>query len=87
MNLIAMLFDIAAPSGTVTAAAVGIGFFFALVAVAYIIFRLLRKTVKMAFRMAIVAVILAIAVVGSASLWWFGSVSSQTPRPRPSRQR
>lgn len=87
MNRIAMLFDVAVPGGAGTAAAVGIGFFLVLVAVAYIIFRLLRKTVKMAFRMAIVAVILAIAVVGSASLWWFGSGSSPKPRATPSRQR
>jgi uncharacterized protein YqhQ len=59
-------------------------FFLIFVAVAYIVFRLLKKTVKMAFRMAIVTVILLIAVVGSVSFWWLGS-SKSTARPRPTQ--
>lgn len=48
----------------------------------------LRKTVKMAFRLAIVAIILIIALVGSASFWWFSSGSKPTkPRSAPTRSR
>jgi hypothetical protein len=59
-------------------------FFLVLAGVAYIAFKLLRKTVKMAFRMAIVAIILVIAVAGSISFWWLGH---SKPATRPtSRQ-
>jgi flagellar basal body-associated protein FliL len=54
-------------------------FFLVFAGVAYIAFRLLKKTVKMAFRMAIVAVILVIAIAGSVSFWWLGS-SKHTPK-------
>ena len=56
-------------------------FFLTFVAIAYIAFRLLKKTVKMAFRMAIVAAILLIAIAGSLSFWWLGS-SRPAPRSR-----
>ena len=46
-------------------------------------FRLLKKTVKMAFRLAIVAVILVIAIAGSVSFWWLGSSKpARTEKPR-----
>jgi uncharacterized membrane protein YwaF len=48
------------------------GFVAFLIAVAVITFFVLKKAVKMAIRAAIVALILLIAVVGGASLWWFG---------------
>ena len=67
-------------TGMIAAAA----FFLIFVAVAYIVFRLLKKTVKMAFRMAIVATILLIAIAGSLSFWWLGSSKSAT-RPRPAQ--
>jgi len=63
--------------GTVGLAA-GAGFFLILVAVAYIAFRMLRKTVRVALRMAIVAVILLIALVGSIAIYWKGSSSTST---------
>lgn len=82
-----LLFDIGFPGGGMAAAAVGIGFFIAIVAVAYVVFRLLRKTLKMAFRMAIVIAFLLIAVVGSLSLWWFSDSSNvQRSRPSPTRR-
>ena len=56
-------------TGMITAAA----FFLIFVAIAYIVFRLLKRTVKMAFRMAIVAAIVLIAIAGSISFWWLGS--------------
>lgn len=67
--------------GIIAAAA----FFLALAAVAYVAFRLLRKTVKLAFRMAIVAVILAIAVAGSVSFWWLGSSSNANQKTKSPR--
>lgn len=50
-----------------------VAFFLVFAAIAYITFRLLKKTVKMAFRLMIVAVILLIAIVGSISFYWLGS--------------
>lgn len=56
-------------------------FFLVFAGVAYVAFRVLRKTVKMAFRMMIVAIILAIAVAGSISFWWLGQ-SKPVPRSK-----
>ena len=64
----------------------GIGIFAAIafllvcLAVAFIAFKMLKKSVKMAFRMVIVAVILVIAVAGSLSFWWLGSSKATKPR-------
>jgi flagellar basal body-associated protein FliL len=82
-----MLFDIPSPS---TGGAVGIvaavSFLLIFLAAAFIAFRVLRKSVKMAFRLAIVAVILMIAVAGSVSFWWLGSSKpARTERPRPTQ--
>jgi apolipoprotein N-acyltransferase len=80
-----MLLD-AAPIGGGIGLAAGVLFFAVLAAAAYIVFRLLKKTVKLAFRMAIVAVILLIAIVGSISFWWLGSSKPTRPeRPRPTQ--
>lgn len=46
-------------------------FFFVVMAVGIGAILLLRKTIKMAVRMIVVAVILLIAVVGSIALWSF----------------
>ena len=81
------LFDIA-PSPT-SAGVVGIGAATVLLlgaaAAAFIVFRLLKKSVKMAFRVAIVAVILVIAVAGSVALWAIESKPSGRPIPRNNR--
>lgn len=58
-----------------------IGFVIFLIAVAAITFFVLKKAVKMAFRAAIVALILLIAVVGGISLWWFGANSNTDKQP------
>ena len=77
-----IFFDIAPTAG-------GIGVFaaaaFLLIgaAVAFVAYKLLKKTVKMAFRMAIVGVILVIAVAGSLSFWWLGGGKPSRPEPRP----
>ena len=76
----------AASVGGSTGIIAAVAFFLIFAAVAYIVFRLLKKTVKMAFRMAIVAVILLIAIAGSVSFWWLGN-GKTTPRPRTTQQK
>lgn len=76
-----LLFDVTPELGAVGITAV-VGFFLVFAAVAYIAFRLLKRTVRMALRMAIVAVILVVALAGSILIYWKGT-SSTTPHPRP----
>ncbi len=71
--------------GITTAAVAGIGFFLIFVAFAYIVLRMLRKTVKMALRLFIVAVILVAAVVGSIAVWYLSSSPDDTPNLDPHR--
>ena len=52
-----------------------------LIVVAAITFFVLKKAVKLAFRAAIVALILLIAAVGGISLWWFGTNSTADRQP------
>lgn len=86
--MIAILFDAGVPGGT-TAIVAAIGFFFILAAAAYVLFRIMRKTVRMAFRMAMVVTFLFVFLVGGIAVYWFssGSSSRPTPRPGPTRQR
>jgi hypothetical protein len=79
-----LLFDIAPLGGGIGIFAAA-AFFLVFLAVAFIAFKMLKRTVKMAFRIAVVAIILAIAVAGSVALWALGSGSSE--RPRPARNR
>jgi hypothetical protein len=65
----------------------GFIFFLVFVALAYIAFRLMRRSVKMAMRMVIVAIILGVAVVGAISLYWFGMGLAAKPKPAPTRAR
>jgi hypothetical protein len=84
MANLALVLDL---SGT-GALAAGLIFFAVFAAIAYVAFRLLKKTVKMAFRMAVVAAILLVAVVGSLSFWWFSSAPAQKQqRPAATRTR
>jgi hypothetical protein len=85
----AFLFDVAPEAGPLGLAA-GVGFFLVFLAVAYIAFRILRKTMKMAFRLAIVAGIVLVAVIGSVTIFWLSSGSRpgpRPPRPNPTRTR
>lgn len=68
--------------GGVLAAA---AFFVIFLPVAFIAFKMLKRTVKMAFRIAIVGVILSVAVAGSVALWAFGTGRSEPPRPTRNR--
>lgn len=77
------LFDIL-PSPTVggTLGVVGASaFFIILLGAAVIAFKLLKRSVKMAFRLVIVGVILIVAVAGSVALWALGTSKAQPPRP------
>jgi membrane protein implicated in regulation of membrane protease activity len=81
-----LLFDVApeviGSGGGIVAGAV---FLLVFMAAAFIAFKLLKQSVKMAFRMAIVAVILVIAVAGSVALWAIESKPSGRPVPRNQR--
>ena len=78
------LLDVA-PVGGGIAIFAGVAFFLVLAAVAFVAFLLLRKTLKMAFRLLIVAVIMVVAIAGSIALFMFGGGSKPTrpDRPRP----
>lgn len=80
------LFDVALSDTSTSVVGVGLAvvFFLAFAAVAAVAFFMIRKTVKMAIRMVIVALIFLIAVIGSVALW-YGIGSSPSPRPRPNR--
>ncbi|CAN5622043.1 MAG: hypothetical protein ACR2M8_08430 [Pyrinomonadaceae bacterium] len=76
-----------APSGRTVGAIVAIAFFLVFTAAAYVAYKALKKTVKMAFRMTVVAFILVIAVVGSFSLWYFSGGGTQKQKPPTQRSR
>ena len=87
MILTTLLFDIA-PVGGGIGAILGLGFFFVVAAVAFITYRMLKKTVKMAVRMTIVVAILLIALIGSVALLLFSSRGGSGPtRPTPTTQK
>lgn len=61
------------PGGVGTFAAVA--FLLVFLGLAFVVFKLLKKSVKMAFRMVIVAVMVAIAIAGSAFFLILGARS------------
>ena len=70
----------------------GVAFFFICLAVAFIAYKMLKKTVKMAVRMAIVAAILIAALVGTVAFFLIGGGEtrpgkdvSPTQTPRKAR--
>lgn len=82
-----LLFDVA-PIGGGIGAIVGIAFFLVFAAVAFIAYKMLKRTVKMAVRMTIVVAILLIALVGSVALLMFSySGGSRPARPTPTTQK
>ncbi len=88
MNYFAFLQDMA-PSGGMIGAIVAISFFIVFLGIAYVAFKALKKTAKMAFRLTAVGVILLIAVAGSVSLWYFsggGSPKLKPPVERPKKR-
>jgi hypothetical protein len=89
MNTTILFFDVAPAAGGI-GAVLGIAFFFIFAAIAFVAYRMLKRTVKMAVRMAVVIAILAIAFVGSIALLWFGTSSgggARAPRPTPAAQK
>jgi hypothetical protein len=86
MNGLALFFDVAPSSGTIGAVVAAV-FLLVFLGVAFIAFKALKRTVKMAFRMAIVGVILLIAVVGSVTLWYFSAGGSPKLKPPAERRR
>lgn len=86
MNGLVLLFQIA-PSGGTIGAVVAAAFLIVFLGVAFVAFKALKRTVKMAFRMAIVGVILVIAVAGSATLWYFSSDGSPKLKPPAEKKR
>jgi len=79
----AFLFDIGPSGGSLIAGAAAVAIFLLLVGVAAVTFFALRKTLKIAFRLAVVGVILVIALAGSISLWYFSSGRGSPERTKP----
>lgn len=73
-----LFLDLAPEPGGVGTFAV-VAFFLLALAVAFIAFKMLKKTVKMAFRITVVAIILAVAVAGSIALWAIGNARPVRP--------
>jgi len=81
-----LLFMDVGPVGGTVGIFAAVALFFALLAVAFIAFKLLKRTVGIAVRLLIVAVIIAIAFFGSISFLYFGG-SHPPRRPSPARHR
>ncbi|MBP6005062.1 MAG: hypothetical protein KA746_16655 [Pyrinomonadaceae bacterium] len=81
MNTYVLLFDMNPFSGGI-GIFLSVAFFLIFAAVAFIAFKLLKKSVKMAFRIVIVAIILAIAVAGSAAFMLLGTSKPVRPQQR-----
>lgn len=82
-----LLLDIVPSGGALVAGAVGVGVFFILLAAGLIFFVLAQRTVKLAVRMTILAVLLFLAVGGSIALMLYGYIGTPTRRPEPRRVR
>ena len=82
MSGITILLDVGPPGGAIGAVA-GIVFFLILVAVAFVVFRLLKKTLGMALRVVVVLIILAIAFFGTMAFFYIGGGGRGPVRPRP----
>ena len=82
-----LLLDVPAVSSVeIVGVAVGFILLIACVVGAFLVFTMMKRTLKMAFRLAIVGVLLVIGLVGGVSLWWFSQGSSQ-PAKRPANVR
>ena len=82
MNL--LLFDVS-PLGDPGFIFVGLVILFIGLAAAVIAFKMLKKTVKMAVRMTIVAAILIIALIGTVALFVFGGTNNNRERNFPTQ--
>ena len=86
MSSLIYLFQIA-PSGGTIGVVVAVSFLLVFLGVAFVAYKALKKTVKMAFRLVVVGVILVIAVAGSVSLWYFSSGGTPKLKPPVERKR
>ena len=82
-----MILQNLAPSGGMIGIIVAVSFFLVLAGAAWVAFKALKKTAKMAIRMMVVVIILVIAVVGSISLWYFSSDGTPKLKPPPTNRR
>lgn len=82
MNCVSLFFDVAPVASGIGISAV-VALAFIAIAAAFFSYVMLRKTVKMAIRMVIVAIILLVALVGSLAFIWFSSSDSPRPRTTP----
>ena len=81
-----ILFDVPVISGGV-GAGLAVVFFLIFAAVAFVAFKMLKRTVKMAVRMTIVAVILLIALIGGVSLLYFNAGNGGVKAPTQQKGR
>ena len=86
MNFTAIFLQ-GAPSVSTVGLIVAVSFFLVFLAVAFVAYKALKKTAKMAFRMIVVSIILVIAVAGSLSLWYFSSGGTPKLKPPVDRKR
>ena len=84
--MITLLFDMA-PVGAGIAVVAAVGFFFVFLAIAFIAFKLLKRTVRMAVRVIVVGLIVAVAISGSVLLFNYGTAKPTRPQPRPPASR
>lgn len=75
-----------APVGGGTGIFIGVAFLLIFLGVAFVAYKLLKRTVKMAVRLTIVAIIIAVALAGSAFFFLSGS-SKPASQPRPAATR
>jgi len=87
MNTFSILFDVGVPGGGVAVASVGVAFILVVSAFAFLAYRMLRKTLKWTFRMAIGGVILMVALIGGGLMIWLSMNVTPARRPEPTRQR
>jgi multisubunit Na+/H+ antiporter MnhB subunit len=86
MSFLIFQFEVA-PSGGTIGVIVAVSFLLVFLGVAFVAYKALKKTVKMAFRLAVVGVILVIAIAGSVSLWYFSSGGTPKLKPPVERKR
>ncbi len=87
MDNIVPIFAIDLPIGGVALLGGGLVVFALITGLMYVIFRMLKKSIKMAFRLAVVAAVLVIALAGGLSLWWFSSGDAPAQRPANTRKK
>lgn len=84
MNPTTLILDIAVvPGGAVTAAFLAVGFFLVFAAIAFVVFKMLKRTVKMAVRMVIAGIILLVAMVGAVTFMYVSSTGSPSRPAAP----